>query len=145
MELENQVVGPETRDVELGIPALEWVVKIVRQENRLQPGGFPDLAVPLLAMAIAEGTVVKVVDRLGINAIVGKTVEGLDDFQQPGELDRVIDPVEKLGQVERSCPRIEVRTDLLSRHPGGVCEFGIVMVSQNLVEVASRRTMRVNM
>ena len=46
MQLENQVVGPQAGHVRGGIPAFERIIEIVGQENRLQPGGLPDLRDP---------------------------------------------------------------------------------------------------
>ena len=48
MKLENQIVGPQAGNIRGGIPALERVIEVVGQENRLQPGGLPDLPIPLL-------------------------------------------------------------------------------------------------
>ena len=145
MKLENQIVGPQAGYIRGGIPALERVIEVVGQENRFQQGGLPDLPIPLLTIAIAQRTVVKVADRLGIDPVVCENVKRPCNLHQPGVLDRVIDPLEILGQVERPCPRIEARTHPIGRHPGGVGELGIVMVSQNLIQVAGSRTMRVNM
>ena len=54
MKLENQIVGPQARHVRGGIPALERIIEVVGQENRLQPGGLPDLPIPVLTIAIAQ-------------------------------------------------------------------------------------------
>ena len=105
MKLENQVVGPQAGHIRGGIPALERVIEVVGQENRLQPRGLPDLPIPLLTIAIAERTVVKLADRLGIDPVVGETVEGPGNLQQPGVLDRVIDALEILGQVRATVVR----------------------------------------
>ena len=47
VQLQDQVVGPQARNVNRGVPALERIVKIVGQEDGFEPACLEDLAVPL--------------------------------------------------------------------------------------------------
>ena len=80
----------------------------------------------------------------GRDPIVREPMERPGDLQQPGVLDRRIDPVEVFGEVPRPGRRVELRRDPVGRHPRRVGELGIVVVSQDLVEVPRRRAMRVD-
>ena len=66
------------------------------------------------------------------------------DLQQPGILDRGVDPVEILGQVHRPGRRVELGRDPIGRHPRRVGEFGIVVVAQDLIEVPRGGAVRVD-
>jgi hypothetical protein len=99
VEFQNQVVGAEARDVGRGVPAFERVVEVVRQEDRLELGRLPDGAVPGLAVLRVVGALVEVVDGVGVDPVAFEAVEGPGDFEEPGILDRVVDPVEVPGEV----------------------------------------------
>ena len=73
-----------------------------------------------------------------------EAVERPGDLQQPGILDRVVDPVEVCGEVACAAPWVELGGDPIGRHPRRVGELGIVVVAQDLVEVPGRRAMRVD-
>ena len=136
VQLEHQVVGPQAGDVLAGVPSFQRIVELVGQEDGLQPGGVPDLAIPFGAVVLVECPVVQLADVLGSDLVVGEAVEGPGDLDQPGVLDRVVDALEVSGQVLRPGPRIEIGADLGRRHPRGVGELGIVMVPEDLIEVA---------
>ena len=46
MQAEDEVIGPQARDVSRGVPARERVVEIVRQEDGFEVGSVPDLRRP---------------------------------------------------------------------------------------------------
>ena len=52
VQLQDQVVGPQARDVRRRVPAVQRVVELVGEEHGLQPAGLPDLAVPCRAVAL---------------------------------------------------------------------------------------------
>ena len=52
VQLQDQVVGPQARHVSRRVPAVQGVVELVGEKHGLEPAGFPDLAVPVRAVAL---------------------------------------------------------------------------------------------
>ncbi len=89
------------------------------------------------------GTGGEVVDGLGIERAV-EAVEGAGDLDEPGILDGVVEPVEEAGEVLDAGLAGHVGSDQLGGHPRGVGQLGIVVVAEDLVEVAGRGSVRVD-
>ena len=102
MQLEHQVVRPQTGDELLGVPAFERVVEIVGQEDGLELRPVPDLLVPRRPVAGPLGPVVELLDGVRRDPIVGKSVKRAGDLQQPRVLDGIVNLVQVLRQMTRT-------------------------------------------
>ena len=76
---------------------------------------------------------------------MGKSISGPGDFQQPRILDGRVDAIEERGEVLDARRGIEVGRNLLGGHPGRVRELGVIVVAENLVEMARGRPVGVDM
>ena len=121
-----------------------WVVEFVGEKHGFQLAGLPDLAVPLRTIALVIGAIEQLADILGRDPIVGKTMKRPRDLQQPGILDGRIDAIEVSGEILDASRRVEVGRDQLGGHSGRMGELGVVVISQDLIEMARGRPARID-
>ena len=144
MQLEDQVVGPQAGDVGRGVPALERIVKVVGQEDGLEPARLEDLAVPLRPVMAVVGLAQKLSQISRGDPVVRELVERPGDFQQPRILDGRIDAIEILDDARRPARPGRGRAKRLRGHPGRVGQLGIVVITEDLLEMARGRPVRVD-
>ena len=144
VQLQDQVVGPQARNVRRGVPALERIVKVVGQEDGLKPACLEDLAVPLRSVPAVVGLSQKLAQVFRGDPVVRELVECPGDFQQPRILDGRIDAIEILDDGGGPGVLVERRRNGIRGHPGGVGQLGIVVIPEDLLEMARGRPVGVD-
>src|SRR5262249_54083130 len=80
MELQHEVVGPQTWNVPRAIPALQRIVELVGQEYSLEPARLPDFVVPRRAVCRVICPIKQLDDVLGRDPVVGESMECSGDL-----------------------------------------------------------------
>ncbi len=144
VELEDQVVGTQARDIPRRVEAFQRVVEIVGQEDLLDVGSPQDLLFPVGLGHQALGGVAQPGAVGRRDALALEAEEGASNVEEPGILHRVIDAVEVLQQDADALARVDAGGKAGLRHAGGVGELGVVVVAEDVVEAARGRAVRVD-
>ena len=86
----------------------------------------------------------ELVDGGGGDGFVGESVKRAGDLDEPGVLLGVVEPVEVFRQVTDADERVNSGSNQFGRHAGRVGEFGIVVITQDLIDPSRRRAVGVD-
>ncbi len=80
----------------------------------------------------------------GVDALALKAEEGAGNLQKPAVLCRVVEAIHVGEDGADALARLNIGGERRLVHAGGVGQFGVVVIAQNVVERARRRTVRVD-
>ena len=88
-----------------------------------------------------------VAQRIGVvpaDAVALETQENAGDFEKPRILHRVVDAIQVAEHGGDAFARRRVGAQRFLVHAGGMGQFGVIVVAENVVETAGRRLVRIN-
>ncbi len=144
-QMENQVVGPQTGDVGVRIEPLQRVIEIVGQKDRLDVTLVQDRLRPVGAVHLFLGGVIQRLPIVRRDLVVLEPEELLTNLDQPMVVGRVGDVAQPVNHPANQFARPDpFFLDLDARHAGGMNEFGVVVIPQDVSQRAGRRRMGID-
>jgi hypothetical protein len=132
--LEHQRIRPQARDVFRGIEAVQLVVELVGQEDRVQLRLLANLLFPV---GLGEGSLGGIEEGVRVrhgDAVTREAEELAGNLDEPGVLHRVVQPAHVAEDGADAVARRRLAAQRLVAHPGRVRQLRVVVVAEDVVE-----------
>ena len=143
--VEDELVDPQAGHPERGVEALEGIVEVVGEEDRLDTALGEHAGRPPWIGRTLPDPVRQIWPVGGRQCIPLKPEQVPGDLHQPGDLDGVCE-IRQTGDDPRD-PRLRLEPrslDRFPRHPGRMDQFGVVVVAEDVGQCARGRGERID-
>lgn len=128
-QMKDEIVCTQAGYIAVGVEVIEPVVEVVGQEDLGHVTTSQDRVYPVRVGHAPLGCIVNVVPVRSIDGVAFESEKRLGEFHEPGPLNGVIDVVQRFEQsIDFFFARDADLLDSLLGHPGGMSQFGVVVV-----------------
>ena len=135
MQMEHQVVGPQTRHVTARVEPLKRVVEVIGQVNLLEAAPGQHRLFPVLSRHRFGCGIINRLPVVRTNSVSVKSEKVTAHFHEPTDLYGVVEMFEERSQTTDQFTRPDPGLlDLLAGQPSRMCQFGVIVVPENIRE-----------